>query len=181
MGQNFHGGTRIAPSPEPISHPKFLEKVLGCRQPPPPSSNCVSLTIRIFCWHSSENSHHKSRSASLEINPFSSHTTWNKLFCEGGEEIGRFAKGPTPTFIFSLRNEGQCERAISSTTVGLEEKFILVLLTSPLHSCREKSHTTQRNISLLSKQDLSFISSQTFEFTKGLYLEGKSCPLWPVM
>lgn len=132
MGQIFCEGTRIAPSPAPIGDPKFLEKVLVRPQPPLPPSTPVKLClidVPLFCWHPSEYFHHKSRSASLEINPFSSHTTWNKLFCEGGEEIGQFAKGPTPTFIFSPRNEGQCERAIGSTAAGREEKFILVLLT----------------------------------------------------
>lgn len=52
--------------------------------------------------------------------------------------------GPTPTFIFPLRNEGRRERAIGSTAAGLEEKFILALLTvaffSPLFLLGEEPH-----------------------------------------
>lgn len=83
--------------------PKFQGKIP--HSPSSPPCNCVSSTPWFFCYPST-NSHHKSRSAGLEINSFWSHATWNKP-CFGGRLDALWKDRHLPSSLSWTRNEGQ--------------------------------------------------------------------------
>lgn len=111
--------------------------------------NCVSLAPWFFCYPST-NSHHKSRSAGLEINSFWSHATWNKL-CFGGR-LDAFVKRPTSTFLPFMDEKWRTtwvSRHLQKRKEWIWSKVYFDVCFYRQSFCfywRRKRHTAQRNI-----------------------------------